>query len=153
MIALIVALLYPIPLHCCDGVAPDLDVVLMTGIAGRGDGAISCCTQDPVPCVCAKHGSNPVVSIHSATSGMDMPQIAGSGPGCDCSSLPYFAVDSALLASPTLLPSPALLPFALPALTMESLPDPEPCAPIGSPPPYLAAISHYIYLSTSVLLI
>jgi hypothetical protein len=79
-------------------------------------------------------------------------QIADAG--CGCTTLPHFAVRSAVIASPTLLPGPALAPFALlPVIAGQMLPMMEPCDFIGSPPPYLAAISHYTYLHTSVFLI
>lgn len=151
--ALVVAMLYPLPLHCCQGLA---HLGSPIGVADAGHCEMPGAMQGDGGCAkCAHHGGSVTTAaapIHCAS--IDLGIRSSDAGGCDCVLVAHVAFDSAV----PIVTALQLYPPVVPAITVVhplSLPGlvGEPVFKIGSSPPFMADKSHYTYLSISALLI
>lgn len=146
-----VALLYPLPLHCCHGLTADGKAVSipvdsgchahMTISPDQEEGCERCFDSDA-----ERHDQQP-----TGTAGHGY---AISAADCGCITMPQIPIDAGMLVAI----SAQIHPPVAEAITAAFLPlllrsSEEPRLKIGASPPYMAAKAHYTYLLTSTFLI
>lgn len=151
VLSLVVALLYPLPLHCCHGLTADGTSVGVPLDSGCHAHVTLSLDQEGG---CERCFDSDAGSHEQRQTGATSHGYAISAADCGCITMPQVTIDAGMLVAAGAQIHPpvaeAISTSFLPLLLRSSE---EPRLKVGASPPYMAAKAHYTYLLTSTFLI